>query len=73
MYYTEETRYVLRKRTYGIMVLKEPEAWEVYYVLPHCAWTFAFGLPLEETLEQVMFLAERNFDIYASIIFEEEE
>ena len=39
---------------------------------PHCAWTFAFGLSLETTPEEVMFLAEKNFDIYASIIFEEE-
>ena len=76
--YTLEYRSVRRHKTYGIMVLGEENEgiyfWEVYYQIKGYPWTFAFGLPAREHRPSEVFdIAESNFDIYADIMFNDEE
>ena len=76
--YKEEKRYVRRYHTYGIMVLEEEQegckVWEVYYMIKGYPWSFAFGLPENQnSLSEVFDIAESNFDIYAEIMFNDEE
>ena len=73
-----ETRFVRRYQTYGIMVVMENDGgtsvWEVYYKLTHYPWTFAFGLPVtRHRIQEVFDIAESNFDIYADMMFNDEE
>ena len=77
--YKEEKRYVRRYQTYAIMVLWEDNGginvWEVYYKIKGTAWEFAFGLLATPQclLPEVFDIAESNFDIYADIMFNDEE
>lgn len=73
-----EMRFVRRYQTYGIMILGEDNGgiyvWEVYYKINGYPWTFAFGLPAKRHRPCEMFdIAESNFDIYADMMFNDEE